>query len=67
MKKYVYEKVLNENIIGCGYYSHRKIIDMYAKKVYKYVGFIPTEMLYGAFTKIDLIFEIDVEDGKCNE
>ncbi len=38
--------------------DHRKIIDEYAKKGYRYVGYIPTEMSpHGVVMSYDLIFE----------
>ncbi len=43
--------------------DHRAIIDQYAKKGYRYVGFIPTHMdTYGKLRSIDLIFEKDESD-----
>ncbi len=41
--------------------KHREIIKEYAKKGYRYVGYIPTEIpVYGIMKKIDLIFEKDI-------
>ena len=41
--------------------EHRKIIDDYAKKGYRYVGYIPTVMTdYGKIKDMDLIFELDI-------
>lgn len=38
--------------------KHRKIIDDYSSKNYRYIGFIPTEIgANGCLRKIDLIFE----------
>ncbi|MCI9918755.1 DUF4177 domain-containing protein [Clostridioides difficile] len=38
--------------------KHRKIIDDYRNKNYRYIGFIPTEIdAKGCMRKIDLIFE----------
>ena len=40
--------------------EHRRIIDEYAAKGYKYVGYVPTDITCsGQLTKMDLIFEID--------
>lgn len=40
------------------------IIGDYAKQGYKYVGYIPTEIaVYGNITKMDLIFEKDIEEN----
>ena len=46
--------------VGAKSESHRSIIDEYAQKGYKYVGFIPTDIAeYGKIKNMDLIFEID--------
>lgn len=38
--------------------EHREIMDEYAQKGYRYIGFIPTEVgANGCIRKIDLIFE----------
>lgn len=38
--------------------KHREIIDSYAEKGFRYVGFVPTEVgANGCIRKIDLIFE----------
>ncbi len=61
MKKYEYVQVFINKLIGAGSEDHRKIIDEYAAKGYRYVGFIPTVISdYGKFKAIDLIFEIDI-------
>lgn len=39
--------------------THRSIINEYAKKGYKYIGYIPTETGQGGIYELDLIFEID--------
>ncbi len=42
--------------------NHRKVIDEYAAKGYRYVGWFPTKssnLLEGVIEKVDLIFEID--------
>lgn len=60
MKKYEYVEVYIDKIIGSRSDSHREIIDEYAKKGYKYVGFIPVSMSnYGKIRKMDLVFEKD--------
>jgi len=42
--------------------EHRRIIDEYAKKGYRYVGYIPTEMEpHGVVGAYDLIFEKNEE------
>ena len=61
MKKYQYEQVHMNKFIGSKSENHRKIIDEYAKKGYRYIGFIPTRMTdYGKIKDIDLIFEKDI-------
>ena len=60
MKKYVYVNININALIGAGSEEHRQIIDEYAAKGYKYVGYIPTNISdYGKIKKMDLIFEID--------
>lgn len=57
MKKYAYVSV----IIGMGPERQRQIIDAYAAKGWRYVGYIPTDVSgHGMITSIDLIFEMDV-------
>lgn len=61
MKKYKYEQIHINKLIGAKSEDHRNIIDEYAKKGYRYVGFIPTSMTdYGKIKDIDLIFEKDI-------
>ena len=60
IKKYVYVNININAFIGAGSEEHRQIIDEYAAKGYKYVGYIPTNISdYGKIKKMDLIFEID--------
>ena len=62
--KYEYVKV---STIGKGIFSnktntHREIIDDYAAKGYRYVGWFPTKssnILEGVIEEVDLIFEKD--------
>ena len=59
MVKYEYVTIDNEKWVGGKFTQHREIINDYAKKGYKYVGYIPTKLSdMGKFTEIDLIFEI---------
>lgn len=61
MKKYEYVSLNIKKIVGAKNEGYREIIDEYAKKGYRYVGYIPTVISdYGLFKSIDLIFEIDV-------
>lgn len=60
MKEYVYVKLDIDSWLGAGSLNHRKIIDEYAKKGYRYVGYIPTDISEkGKIKEMDLIFEID--------
>lgn len=60
MKQYEYVAVHVGKLFGAKSEDHREIIDEYARKGYRYVGFIPTNITdYGKFTDMDLIFEID--------
>ena len=61
MKKYEYVSLHVGKFIGAQSQEHRQIIDDYANKGYRYVGFIPTVMSdYGKFKDIDLVFETDI-------
>ena len=60
MKRYEYVKIDINTFFGAGSEEHRKIIDEYAAKGYRYVGFVPTDMNgHGKILAIDLIFEIE--------
>lgn len=61
MKKYEYVALhIGKFIFGSSTEKHREIIDEYASKGYRYVGFVPTEINNnGRINEIDLIFEID--------
>ena len=60
MKKYEYVSINNDRFLGAGSEEHRQIIDNYAAKGYKYVGYIPTSITsHGKIVEMDLIFEID--------
>lgn len=61
MKKYEYVQVHISKFIGAKSEEHRQIIDDYASRGYRYVGYIPTVLTdYGKIKDIDLIFEIDL-------
>lgn len=61
MKKYLYVNISVNNFFGAGTKEHREIIDEYASKGYRYVGYVPIDMSdHGKLREIDLIFEIDV-------
>ena len=58
MKKYEYVTVYIGKFFGAKSEEHRKIIDEYAAKGYRYVGYIPTVLDdFGKIKDIDLIFE----------
>lgn len=60
MKKYEYVQVHIGKFVGAKSEEHRRIIDEYAAKGYRYAGFIPTNMSdYGKIKDMDLIFEKD--------
>ena len=60
MKKYVYVNVHIGQFFGAKSEGHRIIIDEYAAKGYRYVGYVPTNISdYGKIMDMDLIFEID--------
>ena len=61
MKKYEYVSVHIGKLVGAKSEEHRQIIDEYAKKGYRYVGYIPTVISdYGKIKDMDLIFEMDI-------
>ena len=61
MKSYEYVSVSLWKFLGASMDQHRDIIDEYAAKGYRYVGYVPTNMNgHGVVTEIDLIFEKDV-------
>lgn len=60
MKKYEYVHLKVGKFIGAKSEEHRQVIDEYAQKGYRYVGYIPTlQTDYGKYKEIDLIFETD--------
>lgn len=61
MKKYEYVRLHINKFIGAKSEAHRQIIDDYAARGYRYVGYIPTEISdYGKIKDLDLIFEMDL-------
>ena len=61
MKKYEYVNWDISTWFGAGTEEHRQVIDEYAAKGYRYVGFIPTDINdHGKIKQIDLIFEIEI-------
>lgn len=63
MKKYEYVTLsTNAGFLSTKMQSHHEIIDEYAAKGYRYVGWFPSKtsnMLSGVMKEIELIFEID--------
>ncbi len=61
MKLYEYVEVeITSGLFSNGTFEHRIVIDEYAQKGYRYVGYIPTKYSsYGVIKEADLIFEID--------
>ena len=58
--RYEYVEVHINRLLGAGSKEHRRLIDEYAAKGYRYVGFIPVNMTdYGKIKDVDLIFEIE--------
>lgn len=58
MKKYEYVEIKIGKFVGAKSEEHREMIDKYASRGYRYVGYIPTQMTdFGKLMKIDLIFE----------
>ena len=56
--QYEYVNIHMGKFIGAKLEEHRDIIDSYAAKGFRYVGFLPTKMTdYGKFVELDLIFE----------
>ena len=61
MKKYEYVNLKVKGLYDQGFVEHKEIINKYASKGYRYVGYIPTNMVNGVIMGIDLIFEMDEE------
>ena len=58
--RYEYVEVHINRFLGAGSKEHRRLIEEYAAKGYRYVGFIPVNMTdYGKIKDVDLIFEIE--------
>jgi len=60
MKRYEYVNLSISKVLIPKSEKHRKIIDEYAAKGYRFVGYIPTEITgHGQILSIDLVFESD--------
>lgn len=60
MKKYEYVNIeySAKGVVFSYVEKHREIIDSYAEKGFRYIGFVPTEVgANGCIRKIDLSFE----------
>ena len=58
MKQYEYVHLHIDQFFGAKSKEHRPIIDEYAKKGYRYVGYIPTNITdFGKIKEMDLIFQ----------
>jgi len=57
--EYVTVKIKKAGLWSYRYTQHRELIDEYAKKGYRYVGFVPTNLVgYGQMAEMDLVFEM---------
>lgn len=64
MKKYEYVRLDINRFIGARSEEHRAIIDSYATKGYRYVGYIPTNISdYGKIKEMDLVFEKETDEN----
>ena len=60
MKQYEFVHLHIGKLIGAESKEHRQIIDVYAKRGYRYAGYIPTNISdAGKIKDMDLIFEKD--------
>ena len=56
--RYEYVNVKNATFWTAKCFDHRDIIDEYAKRGFRFAGFIPTTIEgYGRITSYDLVFE----------
>ena len=61
MKKYEYVRLRIGKFIGAKSEEHRAVIDDYAARGWRYVGYIPPSINdYGKIVQLDLVFEQDV-------
>ena len=60
MKRYEYVNVHIGKLFSAKSEEHRAMLDEYAEKGSRYVGYIPTNITdYGKIMDMDLVFEID--------
>ena len=60
MKQYEYVHLKINRFAGAKLEDHRQIVDEYARRGFRYVGFLPTSISdYGKIKELDLIFEND--------
>ncbi len=61
MKKYEYVTITTNRFLEGNITVHRDIINEYAAKGYRFVGFVPTFISgEGKIMNMDLVFEIDI-------
>ena len=65
MKEYEFVEVTPEGglLKPFNYKDYRQIVDRYARNGYRFVGYVPTEIIGGnggTIVKMDLVFEKDV-------
>jgi len=59
MYKYEYVRIENTVLAKSNFSKYKEIIDEYAKKGYRFVGFVPITINFrGRVTKMELVFEI---------
>lgn len=58
MYQYEYVTLVSGKWVGTRFTEHRRIIEEYAERGCRYVGYLPTEIdSYGKIKELDLIFE----------
>lgn len=60
MKKYEFVDVKVKGFFSANLEEHREIINEYARKGYRFAGYVPTKSgAYGELKHVDLVFEIE--------
>ncbi len=65
MYEYKYERIRSNGfvVLGVKYEQHRDLIIKYGKEGYRFVGFVPVEIIKEGFPIIiDLVFEKEMDD-----
>ncbi len=62
MYEYKFERVASEpGFTKRNFNKHRKLIEEYGQKGYKFSGYVPTEIIgQGTIIEIDLVFEKEI-------